>query len=98
MNAIMVEVLKKSGEEIAKQVAKAALIGAASDGVITMLSNDDKSLPKEVGCGAVSSAAGATTTILIQENLRRFGPTSLIVGCVASVITRYGFRKLFPDG
>ena len=90
-------ILKKSAEEIGKQVLKAAVIGGISDGVITLLGKEEKSLPKEVACGATSSAAGAATTILVQENFRRFGPTGLLLGAGASVITRYGFRKAFPD-
>lgn len=92
MNQIMIEIAKRTGEEIAKDIAKSAAIGAAIDGAIALYKK--KSVIKEALTGGTSSAAGTGATIAVQELMKKKGPLSLVIGAGVNVTARYALRKI----
>lgn len=84
-------ILKKTGKEIAKSIARSTVIGAASDTLIAVASK--RNVTKEVVCGTVSAATGALVKEGVEHFIKATGPAGLIAGVSASIVTRYAVRR-----
>ncbi len=77
-----------------EKVAKAALIGALTDGGVSVLERSGpEGVIRDMGCGATTGATGATVTMLYQKYLG--GRWGMLAGAAASVATRYAYRSVF---
>lgn len=91
MTSIAAAVLRKSKEEIAKQVLTSAAVSAGIDMLLS--ARQDEDILKEGAIGATTGAAGAA----VKEALEYYGKGSpkmrVVAGIGASLMTRSALRR-----
>lgn len=91
LTVIMEQILRRTAEEIAKNVATSAVIGGVAD---VALAKEDSNKVVEAGIGLTTGAAGAVASEAYRHFIKNAPGPALAAGVGASILTRYGLRAV----